>query len=369
MTERKRGAMGRLMLLVSACAALLTPAAGALTVQEMCRLQGHGESVVWGYGLVMGLPGTGDKAGNKEREQILARLGEVAGSPVAELASITNAKNVALVQVSARIPREGAKAGDRLDVHVMARYDASSLKGGRLFITPLQDPVGGQRVYAYAEGAILIDDELSPTTGRVRLGAQVSTDIEMNVIASDGTLTLDIEPQYAGWTTAKLIANSINQDRSGISEGAVEIARAIDAKSVVVQVPAPELANPANFIGDILSIRLEPSLLNLPARVVINEQRGSIVIARDVEISGVAIAHKDLVITELVPSREPTPDMPDVRRTRWAIAGTQQDERTAARLTDLVRALRQLDVPVRDQIDILTKMQRAGMLHAQIITE
>lgn len=367
--ERKRGAMGRLMLLIGAIAALITPTVHALTVQEMCRLQGHGESVVWGYGLVMGLPGTGDKSGNKEREQILAKLGQTAGSPVAELASITNAKNVALVQVSARIPREGAKTGDRLDVHVMARYDATSLKGGRLFITPLQDPVGGQRVYAYAEGAITLDDETTPTTGRVTLGAQIAEDIEMNVIAADGTLTLDIEPQYAGWTTSKLIANSINQDRAGLAESAAEIARAIDAKSVVVHIPAPELANPANFIGDIMSIRLEPSLLNLPARVIINEKRESIVIARDVEIGGVAIAHKDLVITELVPPREPTPEQPLVTRTRWTTTGTQPDERTVAKLTDLVRALRQLDVPVRDQIDILTKMQRAGMLHAQIITE
>lgn len=365
---RTRGAWCRLVV-AAAALALSAHSALALTLQEMTRLQGHGESVLWGYGIVVGLPGTGDKSGNAERDQLLAKLGETARSPVADLAQITNAKNVALVQVSCRVPREGAKAGDRLDCHVMARYDASSLKGGRLFITPMMDPVGRQQVYAYAEGSIMLDDEAIPTTARVRLGAQISTDINMQVIAPDGTLTLDIEPQYAGWPTAKLIANSINQDRAGIAEGAAEIAHALDAKSVVVRVPTPELANPANFIGDILSIRLDPSLLDLPARVIINEKRSSIVISRDVEITGVAIAHKDLVITELDPPRPPTPENPVVNRSQWTLTGTPDFERTAPKLTDLVRALRQLDVPVQDQIDILSKMQREGMLHAQFITE
>ena len=368
MKKRTRGAWFNL---IGAAIALVLGAqtAQGLTLQEMTRLQGHGESVLWGYGIVVGLPGTGDKSGNVEREQLLAKLGETARSPVADLASISNAKNVALVQVSCRVPREGAKAGDRLDCHVMARYDATSLKGGRLFITPLMDPIGQQQVYAYAEGAIMLDDETIPTTGRVRMGSQISTDIDMQVIAPDGTLTLDIEPQYAGWTTAKLIANSINQDRAGIADGATEIARAADAKSVVVRVPAPELGNPANFIGDIMSIRLDPSLLDLPARVIINEKRSSIVISRDVEITGVAIAHKDLVITELDPPRLPTQDDPDINRSRWTATGTPDFERSSPKLTDLVRALRQLDVPVADQIDILSKMQREGMLHAQFITE
>ncbi len=372
MTKTMRGALIRLTSLAIVALAMLgvAPPASGVSLQEMTRLDGYAETELWGYGLVFGLPGTGDKAGNTERDQILAKLGESAGSPVADLRALTNAKNVALVMVTARVPKEGARAGDVLDCYVQARYDASSLKGGRLFITPLQGPSrAGLGVYASASGQIVVENELTPTSGMVRMGARITYDIEKQVIGPEGTLVLNIEPQYASWPTARLIANSINQDRAGLSEEAMTIARAIDAKTVLVQIPDPELANPANFIGDIMSIRLEPSLLNLPARVVINESRGTIIVTGNAQISGVAIAHKDLIVTELNPSRPPTLENPEVRRSRWTTTGTAEDERSNAMLQDLLRALRQLDVPVQDQIDILAKMHAQGMLHAQFIRE
>lgn len=356
--------------LFGAIVALVVPTmpAAALGVKEMARLGGEGESTIWGLGFVTGLAGTGDSGDVLPMARQLAALLEKGGNPVPELAELSKTKNTAMVMVKCTIPKEGARRGDTLDVFVQAYHNASSLKGGQLFITPLQGPLPGQGVYAFADGPLVFEDE-SLTAARVRGGARISHDIAMNVVAPDGSITLVINPEYAGWSTSRLLAGAINSDREGLEESAVTIARALDERTVHVRIPDPELVNPANFIASVMEIQLDPSLLSLPARVVVNERRGTIVMTADVQISPSVISHNDLVITTLTPSRPPTPENPQIDRTRWTSMSTLTSERNQTRLKDLLEALKRLDVPVRDQIAILTKLHRAGSLHAELIVE
>lgn len=298
----------------------------------------------------------------------LARLLENGGNPVPALEELAKGKNIAMVMVTMTVPKSGARRGDQLDVTVQAWHRAQSLEGGQLFLTPLQGPLPGQGVYAFARGPVTIDGE-AVTNGRVRLGGQISRDILMNTVAPDGSITLVIEPAYAGWTTAQLVASIVNSERRGLDDRAQEIALALDERSVYVRIPEEERADPAYFISSILEIRLDPSLLALPSRVIVNEKRGTIVVTGDVQISPAVISHKDLVVTTVTPAREPTAANPRVDRSRWAPVDTTKNERESARVQDLIEALRRLDVPVTDQIAILQKLHKIGRMHCEFIVE
>lgn len=342
--------------------------ARALAVQDMVTLGGTGKNELWGLGFVVGLQGTGDSSDSIPLARQLAGLLEKGGNPVPDILELTGGKNIAMVMVTCSLPREGARKGELFDVHVQAWHNAKSLRGGRLFITPLQGPIAGQGVFAFANGPVVIDGEVE-TSGVVRRGAQVTWDFRMNVIDPGGMMTLVVKPEYAGWTTSKLLANTINQDRQGLREDVEEIARAMDAKSVRVRIPDAELGNPANFIGNILSIQLDPSLLTLPARVIVNERTGSIVVTGDVEISPTVISHRDLVVTTITPPIIATPDTPRVERSNVTAVDTTNDERRAARLEDLLEAMKALNVPVADRIAILSQMHAIGHLHAEFVIE
>jgi flagellar P-ring protein precursor FlgI len=372
MSERPRWNRILAQLLTGLCAALALLAhpapARALSLQEITRLAGQGETTLWGLGFVVGLAGTGDPSENLALSRQLARLLEHGGNPVPDVLELAKGKNIALVMVGMKVPKEGARRGDRIDVTVQAWHRAQSLEGGQLFLTPLQGPLPGQGVYAFATGPITFDGP-SRTSGRVRAGGQISRDITMNTVAHDGTITLIIEPSYSGWTTAQLVASVVNSERQGLDDAAREIAFALDEREVRVLIPEEERPDPAYFISSILEIRLDPTLLSLPARVIVNEQRGTIVVTGDVQISPAAISHKDLVITTITPQREPTVTAPQIKRSRWTTLNTTNNEREAARLTDLLEALKRLDVPVVDQIAILQKLHKIGRMHCEFIVE
>lgn len=361
--------MRALRALIAAAAALFSAgAAQGLSIQEMARLEGQGETTLWGLGFVVGLAGTGDPSDNLPLARQLARLLERGGNPIPKLEELAKGKNLAMVMVTATVPREGARRGDKLDVSVQTWHRAGSLEGGRLFITPLQGPLPGQGVYAFAEGPLVFDGA-SRTAGRVRDGARVSRDIRMAGVGQDGALTLVIEPAYAGWSTAQLLASVINSERQGLDEEAKVIAFALDERTVRVEIPEEDRTDQAYFVSSILEIRLDPSLLSLPARVIVNEARGTIVVTGDVQISPAVISHKDLVITTLTPPVEPTPATPRLDRSRWAAVDTLKSERETARLQDLLEALKRLDVPVPEQVAILRKLHKIGRLHCEFIVE
>ena len=358
-----------LVALIGAAFALcLAGTAHALSVQELARLEGQGESDLWGLGFVTGLGGTGDPASTAPAARQLARLLQNGGNPIPNVEELARGKNIAMVMVTCKAPREGARRGDKLDVMVTSWHNAKSLQGGQLFLTPLQGPLPGQGVYASASGPLVFEGD-SITTARVRAGATITHDIMMPVIARDGSITLVVEPAYAGWSTAQLIASAINSERQGLEETSVELARAMDDRTVRVLIPEAELPDPANFIANVMSIRLDPSLLSMPAKVIVNERNGTIVVTGDVQISPVVITHRDLVITTINPPLEPTPESPVVTRSRWTSLATEGNDRDQTRVQDLLEALKQLDVPVSDQIAILAKLHKIGRLHGEYIVE
>lgn len=358
-------------LLCAVCALLTSAPAQGTTIRDLVRLEGHGEARLWGLGFVTGLPGTGDPMTTLPLARQLAALLERGGNPVPNLDELASGQNIAMVMVTCDVPKEGARSGDSFNVTVTSLHNAQSLEGGELFITPLNGPMKGHGVFAMASGPISIEG-VTPTRGIVRNGAKMIVNHVPRVISESGTVELLVQPEYAGWPMTRLIADAINSDQQGLGSNGEIIARAINERSVVVTIPEAELLNgvPANFIANIMEIYVDPSLLSLPARVLINERAGIITITGNVEISPATITHKDLVITTVVPEPPADPNNPRRETTRWANVTTNgNDQRAMANLVDLQNALKDLDVPVRDQIAILKQLHRSGHLHAEFVVE
>ncbi len=371
MAERPRisRVLGALIPAIAALAALLLPnEAHAVSLQELVRLKGQGKSELRGFGLVMGLPGTGDSGQDLVVARPLAQLLQNEGNPIADLDELAKSKSVALVMVTCEIPETGARADDQVDCYVSAIHNPKSLEGGKLFLAPLRGPLPGQGVFAMASGPLIIEGG-NTRAGRIRGGAKLVRDVPMPTIAEDGSVTLIVDHSVANWTTSQLIASTINQHRLAYDDRAPDIAFAVDERTVHVVIPTEERPNPANFLADILSIRFDPSLISLPARIVVNEREGAIVATGDVEISPVLITHGQLVITTATPPPIPTPQNPLIEQSRWTVVETAARPSEGARLQDLLSAFRQLDVSVDDQIAILNLLRRSGKLHAEMIVD
>lgn len=332
----------------------------AVKVADITRLSGQRTNTLTGLGLVFGLRGTGDggdfAAAIKPLATMLAKFqNEVT---VRELA---NAQNVAVVMITATVPASGVREGDKIDCYITSIGAASSLRGGRLFISPMMGPMPGSGIFALAEGPITIEDPTNPLHGVVKGGCVMETNIPMRVIDADGQITLILEEPAASWTTASTIAKIIND-----AEGDGEIlAVAEDQKTVVVTIPRNELQRPDSFISRVqqLPVRLLPT----EARVLINERTGTITMTGDVEISPVVISHKGLTITTVTPPPVPTPRMP-VATERTAI-GLDTTRQGGARLQDLVDAMDMIKVPAEDRISIIRELYKTGKLHAKLVEE
>jgi flagellar P-ring protein precursor FlgI len=349
-----------LITIVLACLLAAAPSALGVSIQEITRLKGQGESILQGFGIVVGLPGTGDSGEDLVVARPLARLLESQGNPVGDFEELAGSRSIAIVVVTCTIPESGAKADDRFDVTVSAINNPESIEGGELFLTPLRGPLPGQPVFAIAQGPLRIEGA-TPTRARVRGGARIVQDVNMPAIEADGSITLIVRPAFAGWTTAQLLADTINQHRLGFDESAPDIAYAMDDRAVRVRIPAEELPDPANFIADIISVNFDGSLIDLPARVIVNEREGVIVATGDARISPVVISHNQMVVTTVNEARREGDPPPNLALTQ---AG-RGDE--SAKVEDLLAAFRTLDVPVSEQIAILAELHRIGRMHAEFV--
>src|SRR3712207_2741590 len=163
---------------------------------------------------------------------------------------LKNASNVAIVGLVATIPSNGVRDGDHVDVRVMSLGAASSLKGGTLFVTPMQGPMPeptdqARLPLALSSGPIVIEDASSPTVGVVTGGCVMEADLPVKAIDADGRFSLIIEEPSASWTVSSTIAKVINE-----AEGEGDIlAVAVDAKNVVVTIPAADRARPDSFVA------------------------------------------------------------------------------------------------------------------------
>jgi len=323
-------------------------------LRNICRVKGQEENVLRGLGLVIGLNGTGDAA-DPATMRALARAMEVMGSPIPEAALTANGKsdlskikNVAIVMVTATVPATGARIGDKVDCHLSA-ISGKSLAGGRLAFAALQSPnTQDRRVYALCEGEIQLDNAEQPLVGRIHNGCQMEADV-FTPLEQDGYVTLILDRHHANFQTATEVVESV---RRGFSDENEEMAKAVNAANIVVQVPEQYRGETVTFLADLLDINVyspEPE-----ARVVINARTGSIVISGDVTIGEVVVSHKNVVIEV-------------TEQARFEAIGDEQAPNT--RLDALVTALDSLKVPADDVIDIITGIERNGKLHGQLIMQ
>ena len=349
------------ILIAMAC---MTPAAQAVKVADITRISGQRTNVLTGLGLVVGLKGTGDGGDFSPAIKPLASMLKKF-SDTATVAELSNVANVALVTVTATIPSNGVREGDKIDAYITSLGAATSLKGGRLFITPMLGPTGDLAPqglpFAMSEGPVVLEDPSTPTVGKVASGAVMEMDLPAHYI-DNGRFTLVIEEPSASWTNASTIAKIINDAEGNNGE---TLAVAADPKNVIVNIPVNEREHPDSFISRVQ--RLPVPLLPSEARVQINDKTGTMILTGDVEISPVVISHKGLTISTIDPRPVPTPRTPVVN-TKDVIALDTTNE-GGAKLQDLVNALDQLKVPAEDRIAIVKELYKTGKLHAKLIVE
>lgn len=350
----------RLVCAVTIAAGLLGSASVAearILLKNICRIKGQEENSLHGLGLVVGLKGSGDGGDFLPTIRSLATALQLMGSPLGQRGPIElkDCKNVALVLVTATVPSAGARQGDKLDCVVSSIGAAKSLNGGTLFSTPLQGPqVGNNRVYAFAQGQLHIDDLKAPTTAKIHQGCRLEEDF-YNVFSKNGKITLVLDKNHADFQvaqdTAELINSQLNyQNNEGY------LARAINQVNIEVTIPAQYREDPVLFISQVLSL---PTLDPQPeARVVINEKTGSVVVSGDVEIGSVVVTHKSIVI-----------ETGSANSSANRFVPVDAEKTSTAKLKSLVEALNAVKVPAEDMIDIIKSIERNGKLHGTLVIE
>ena len=346
--------------------------AEAIRIKDLVEVDGVRGNDLVGYGLVVGLNGTGDGLRNAPfTEEIMANLLERLGANVA--GEEFRPRNVAAVFVTATLP-PFARAGGRIDVSVSAIGDASSLQGGTLIMTPLNGADG--EIYAVAQGGLIaggvsVEGEAArvvqgvPTAGTIPSGARVEREVAFDF---SGLATLRLALRAPDFTTAGRIETTINR------EFGRPVAAMLDAGTVALDLGAARMASPAHVIGRIETL---PVQAETRARVVVDQRSGTIVMGRDVRISAVAVAQGGLTlrVAESPMAVQPNPFAEGetilVPRTD---AGIEQEPGTGlaelpagTSLSEVVAGLNALGVAPHDMIDILKSIHAAGALHAELI--
>lgn len=348
--------------------------AGPVRIKDLVEFDGVRGNDLVGYGLVVGLNGTGDGIRNTPyTEEIMANLLERLGVNVT--GEDFRPKNVAAVFVTAALP-PFARAGGRIDVTVSAIGDAKSLLGGTLVMTPLNGADGA--IYAVAQGTIIAggvsaEGEAArvvqgvPTAGVIPSGARVEREVEFDFA---GVTALRLALRAPDFTTAGRIEDAINR------EFGRRIATMTDAGTVSLDVSRARMVSPAHVIGRLENILVEPETR---ARVVVDQRSGTIVMGADVRISRVAVAQGNLTlrVEEAPLAIQPNPfsegETIVVPRSTAGIEkapGTGLAEITeGANLSDVVAGLNALGVAPHDMIDILKSINAAGALHAELLVQ
>ncbi len=315
--------------------------AHAARLKDVTNIRGVRSNQLVGYGVVVGLSGTGDSKSeftNKSIERMLDRLGvKIQGKDVAS-------KSVAAVVVTADLPAF-ARAGNKLDITVSTLGDASSLKGGTLIQSPLR--AADQQVYAVAQGSLVVGFSgtgVHETVARLPNGAMIERDIGQE-FASRKLFRLTLHnPDF---TTAARIVKVINKTLAG------KFASALDAGTVDVVSPPTFEGKGVELLATIESLDINP---DQPAKVIVNEKTGTVVIGHGVKISSVAISHGDLTVKVVGTTANSSKKDGDRMM--------NMDE--SANVGDIVKAMNRLGVSPRDLITILQSIKAAGALHGDL---
>lgn len=378
--RRRRTALTKMiaamMLLLLASPSLVSTAQASSRLKDITKIEGVRDNQLIGYGIVVGLAGTGDRAQNSLfTEQSLRSMLERFGVALDD-DRILQTRNAAAVMVTASLPGF-SRSGDQIDINVAAIGDARSLQGGTLLVTPLTAADGN--VYAVAQGQLIIGGFQAqgaagaiqrgvPTQGRIPGGATVERELSFPINDLDRIRLVLQNPDF---TTANRIARAIDARLSG------RFARAIDLATVEVEVPSGYRGQVTTMLADIESIDVETDEI---ARVVVDESSGTIVIGGNVRVSPVAVAHGSITIRV---NERPIPSQPSpfsrvgetvvVPRTDIAVEedlgnGFKILEENVT-LQELVDGLNAMGVSPRDMISILQTIKSAGALQAELVVQ
>jgi len=346
-------------------------AGDATRIRDLINIEGVRDNQLVGYGLVVGLNGTGDKVTTVFSAQTLTNLLTRMGVSVQPSAIMV--KNTAAVIVIANLP-PFAQPGSRLDITVAAVGDASNLQGGLLVMTPLKGP--DNQVYAMAQGSVITGGYVAggggtsktvnhPTAGRVPGGAI----IERPAPSVEPSRKLRLQLRTADYATAARISKAIDGQFGDSGTG---VAHAENSALITVEVPASYWSHPVDFIAAIEELSVD---CDHPARVVVNERTGTVVTGSDVVISPVTVLHGPLTVeietTENVSQPAPLSAGQTVATPRTAVATKQESMKSVnlkhgATVEELVRALVATGSTPRDIISVLQALKAAGAIDAEL---
>jgi flagellar P-ring protein precursor FlgI len=358
------------LLLVSV---LCAPCIGsAARLKELVSIEGVRDNQLVGYGLVVGLNGTGDRKQTLFSTQSLANMLARMGVTV-DPTQIT-VKNVAAVMVTATLPAF-SQPGARIDVTASSIGDAANLQGGLLVLTSLKGTDG--QVYAIAQGSVVTGGFVAsgragtsqtvnhPTAGRIPEGAIV----ERSSPLPDLSRNLHLQLRDMDFTTASRIAEVVNKK---FADGGKFLAHADNGRIVTVPVPAEWGSHPADFIAELENITVDT---DAPSRVIVNERTGTIVMGKQVHVAPVAIMHGNLSV-QIQTTYSVSQPLPNSQGTTQVVpqekvGATEEKARNVvlqngATVEDLVRALSAIGSTPRDIIAILQALRAAGALEAEV---
>jgi flagellar P-ring protein FlgI len=340
-------------------------------IKDLTTLEGARDNQLIGYGIVVGLAGTGDRRQTVFSTQSLTNLLERMGVSVSPTAIRVN--NTASVIITATLP-PFAQTGSRIDVTVASVGDALNLQGGLLLLTPLRAADGA--VYAVSQGAVVIrgfgadrggnsQQVNHPTVGRVANGALIER--AAPTLAPEGTFRLHLK--RADFTTAARITEAINKN---LGAGAVPWAQVENAVVVAVHSPEAYAHRPIEFMAQLESVTVDT---DQPAKIVVNERTGTIVMGKDVRIAPVAIMHGNLTVEIKTAIEVSQPPALSIGQTQvvpqTSIAAKEEQTRNivlnqGASVEELVRALAAIQSTPREVIAILQNLKAAGALEADL---
>ena len=344
---------------------------GMTRIKDIADVEGVRGNQLIGYGLVIGLEGTGDGQSSAFTPQTVANMLRKFGITLSVPTSQLQVKNVAAVMVTSELP-PFSRIGSKINVTVSSIGDAKSLQGGTLLQTPLRAANG--EIYAAAQGPISIGgfnfgtggssiQKNHVTAGRIPLGATVEQDVPTTLSEGGIVKILLRDPDF---TTASRTASAIRSSLPGVS------AEAIDPGTISIQVPPEQSGELISFISRIERVGVTP---DIQARIIVNERTGTVVMGGNVRLSAGAVAHGAISIKientpVVVPgasfSNQPTVVVPLQTTTVQEKASKLASIPATTTVDQLVRALNTLGVSPRDLISILQGMRSAGMITATI---
>jgi flagellar P-ring protein precursor FlgI len=319
------------------CALSFSAWSNSSRIKDLVSIKGVRENPLVGYGLVIGLNGTGDGGGEITNTSLKKMFQTLGLNPQKEVTS----KNVAAVIVTAKLPAFG-RTGQKMDVIVSSIGDASSLAGGTLLVTPLKG--GDGQVYAVANGPLSIGGldkgKKMATTGRIPEGGTIEKELEL---AFNDKKAIRMALNNPDFTTAARVERTINQELGG------KYATASDATTIDVIIPQYYERKVVELIANIENYRV---ISDVAARIVINERTGTLVAGGDIVLKKSAVSHRDMVL--------------EVKGGEGGSSKSMQAMEQATTINDLVKALNALGTTPDDLISIFQALKQNGALVAEI---